>query len=110
MHRALRSEAVYACAMRHATKRGVSSRDGARQLNVHKDTERKWLAAPKSKTLSGWVGHPPPKNSSDKLRRCARCTACGHKGATIQHPGWGGDVGFVPFPAHLLAATTGDEG
>jgi hypothetical protein len=24
--------------------------------------------------------------SSDKLRRCARCTACGHKGATIQHP------------------------
>jgi len=37
--------------------------------------------------------------SSDKLRRCARCTACGHKGATIQHPGWGGaDVGFLPFP------------
>jgi hypothetical protein len=32
--------------------------------------------------------------SSDKLRRCARCTACGQKGATIQHPGWGGsDVG-----------------
>jgi hypothetical protein len=40
--------------------------------------------------------------SSDKLRRCARCTACGHKGATIQHPGWGGsDVGFLPFPAKL---------
>jgi hypothetical protein len=27
---------------------------------------------------------------------------CGHKGATIQHPGWGGsDVGFLPFPAKL---------
>jgi hypothetical protein len=37
--------------------------------------------------------------SSDKLRQCARCTACGHKGATIQHPRWGGaDVGFLPFP------------
>jgi hypothetical protein len=28
------------------------------------------------------------KMSSDKLRRSARCTRCGHKGATIQHPGW----------------------
>ena len=38
--------------------------------------------------------------SSDKLRQCTRCTACGSKGATIQHPGWGGaDVGFLPFPA-----------
>jgi hypothetical protein len=37
--------------------------------------------------------------SSDKLRRCARCTACGHKGATLQHPGWAGaQVGFQPFP------------
>jgi hypothetical protein len=39
--------------------------------------------------------------SSDKLRRCARCTVCGHKGATIQHPGWGGEhIGFMPFPAN----------
>ena len=38
--------------------------------------------------------------SSDVLRQRARCTACGHKGATIQHPGWGGaDIGFLPFPA-----------
>jgi hypothetical protein len=29
--------------------------------------------------------------TSDKLRQCARCTACGHKGATIQHPGWAGE-------------------
>jgi hypothetical protein len=36
--------------------------------------------------------------SSDKLRQSARCTACGQKGATIQHPGWGGeDIGFLPF-------------
>jgi hypothetical protein len=40
--------------------------------------------------------------SSDKLRQCARCTACGHKGATIQHPGWGGEhLGFMPFPGKL---------
>jgi hypothetical protein len=28
--------------------------------------------------------------SSDQLRRRARCTKCGHKGATLQHPGWAG--------------------
>jgi hypothetical protein len=40
------------------------------------------------------------KVSSDKLRQCARWTACGHKGATIQHPGWAGEhIGFMPFPA-----------
>jgi hypothetical protein len=44
------------------------------------------------------------KTSSDRLRRCARYTACGHKGATIQHPGWGGaDIGFLPFPAGSVA-------
>ena len=38
--------------------------------------------------------------SSDKLRRCARCTVCGHKGATLQHPGWAGaHIGFQPFPS-----------
>jgi hypothetical protein len=43
--------------------------------------------------------------SSDRLRRSARCTECGHKGATLQHPGWGGNhVGFLPFPAEKLAA------
>jgi hypothetical protein len=40
--------------------------------------------------------------SSDKLRRRARCTACGHKGATLQHPGWAGElVGFQPFPSGI---------
>ena len=43
--------------------------------------------------------------SSDKLRQCARCTACGRKGATLQHPGWGGaDVGFLPFPVNRVVA------
>jgi hypothetical protein len=38
--------------------------------------------------------------SSDKLRRCAKCTACGHKGATLQAPGWAGEqIGFQPFPS-----------
>jgi hypothetical protein len=36
--------------------------------------------------------------SCDVLRERTRCTACGYKGATIQHHGWGGaDVGFLPF-------------
>jgi hypothetical protein len=31
--------------------------------------------------------------------QCARYTASGHEGATIQHPGWGGaDIGFLPLP------------
>jgi hypothetical protein len=38
--------------------------------------------------------------SSDKLRRSARCTVCGQKGATLQHPGWvDSAVGFQPFPS-----------
>jgi hypothetical protein len=42
--------------------------------------------------------------SSDVLRQRARCTCCGHKGATLQHPDWAGaNVGFMPFPAHLLS-------
>jgi hypothetical protein len=29
-----------------------------------------------------------PDASSDMLRACARCTVCGHRGATLQSPGW----------------------
>jgi hypothetical protein len=37
--------------------------------------------------------------SSDKLRACARCSRCGRKGATLQHPGWGGsEIGWLLFP------------
>jgi hypothetical protein len=40
-----------------------------------------------------------PNASSDVLRQRARCTACGHKGATLTHPTWGGNsIGFLPFP------------
>jgi hypothetical protein len=37
--------------------------------------------------------------SSDKLRAGARCTSCGGKGSTLQHPGRAGNhIGFCPFP------------
>jgi hypothetical protein len=40
-----------------------------------------------------------PDTSSEMLRQCARCTVCGHKGATLQHPGWkDGEVEWEPFP------------
>jgi len=47
------------------------------------------------------TGHPMGADtSSDKLRRCARCTKCGAKGATLQQPGWMGEqIGFAPWPA-----------
>jgi hypothetical protein len=46
-----------------------------------------------------------PDTSSDKLRAAVRCTSCGSKGATVQHPGWAGNhIGFSPFPKNV-----GDE-
>jgi hypothetical protein len=37
--------------------------------------------------------------SSDRLRQSARCSRCNRKGATLQHPGWGGgEIGWLPFP------------
>lgn len=63
------------------------------------------VPAPFATGMRGRCDPLGPNTSSDKLRRCARCTACGRKGATIQHPGWGGnDVGFLPFPVEKLAA------
>jgi hypothetical protein len=44
--------------------------------------------------------------SSEMLRRCARCSRCGHKGATLQHPSWVGN-GFScwqPFPVPIEEA------
>ena len=39
------------------------------------------------------------ETSAMKLKRSARCTECGHKGATLHLPGWGGNgIGFLPFP------------
>ena len=40
--------------------------------------------------LAPWIIRWGPDASSDMLRRSARCTECGGKGATIQIPGWGG--------------------
>jgi hypothetical protein len=40
-----------------------------------------------------------PNASSGKLRLNARCTVCGTKGATLQHPAWMGEqIGFPPGP------------
>jgi transposase len=45
-----------------------------------------------------------PDASSDRLRRSARCSRCGRRGATLQHPGWAGsEIGMRPFPADCLA-------
>jgi hypothetical protein len=49
-----------------------------------------------------------PDTSSDKLRRCARCTVCGHKGATLRHPSWqDAQVGWQPFPVERVADVGG---
>jgi hypothetical protein len=40
-----------------------------------------------------------PDASSDVLRRSARCSKCGHKGATTVKASWvDTEVGFQPFP------------
>jgi hypothetical protein len=45
-----------------------------------------------------------PDASSDMLRQSARCQKCGHKGATLQCPGWVGNgvADWVPFPVGEL--------
>jgi hypothetical protein len=46
-----------------------------------------------------------PDASSDVLRQRGVCSRCGHKGVTLQHPGWGGmDIGVMPFPADRLTS------
>ena len=55
------------------------------------DANAVYRAAPCAQ--SGTAPRPPAINCVNA------CTACGHKGATIQHPGWGGaNIGFLPFP------------
>jgi hypothetical protein len=37
--------------------------------------------------------------SSDLIRRNARCSKCGYRGATVQHPGWSNtETSFQAFP------------
>ena len=50
-----------------------------------------------------------PDTSSDMLRRSARCSRCGHKGATLQTPSWGSAAfGYKAFPVE--PATDGVNG
>ena len=61
------------------------------------------MSAPRAASVRSRGDPLGPEHFNDKLRRCARCTACGNKGATIQHPGWGGnDVSFLPFPVEMV--------
>jgi hypothetical protein len=46
-----------------------------------------------------------PEASSDMLRRSARCTKCGAKGATLMLPSWvSTTAGFAPFPVSFVRA------
>ena len=52
---------------------------------------------------------PWPSSAGDQPRQCARCTVCGPKGATIQHPGCGGErIGFLPFPTPRASPIAND--
>jgi hypothetical protein len=72
--------------------------------DLHRATPWLWLYCEKCQHYAPLACAVPvirwaAQTSSDKLRQCARCTACGHKGATIQHPGLAGEhIGFMPFP------------
>jgi len=57
---------------------------------------------PRALPLAPFVIRFGPDASSDLLRRNLRCTACGRKGATLQHPSFVDiQVGFQPFPSGL---------
>jgi hypothetical protein len=46
-----------------------------------------------------------PNEPSDTLRRCARCSKCGHKGAATVGPSYiDADAGFAPFPVGQMSA------
>jgi hypothetical protein len=76
--------------------------------DLHRATPWLWVHCEKCSHRSPLACAVPvilwgPNMSSDKLRRCARCTVCNHKGASVQHPSWGGaDIGFLPFPVERL--------
>ena len=49
--------------------------------------------------LAAFVIRWGPDTSSDALRQNLRCKACGHRGASLQHPSWVDmQVGWQPFP------------
>jgi hypothetical protein len=45
--------------------------------------------------------------SPDLIRRNARCSKCGHKGAGFLHPSWGRDDKGLPFPAFPVGREAG---
>ena len=48
-----------------------------------------------------------PDVSSDKLRRCARCMACGRKGATLRRASWAdASIGWQPFPVEQMTSAS----
>ena len=52
-----------------------------------------------------------PNTSSNKLRRCARCTKCGTWGAYTYHPSVGSIPGlmYAPFPVEARAFVCREE-
>jgi hypothetical protein len=61
------------------------------------------IATPAPRRIAAAVIRWGPDAPSDVLRQRARCTRCGHLGATIQTPSWaGGAIGFVPFPSDVV--------
>jgi len=71
---------------------------------IHRGTPWLWLNCPACRhhrpvAIAPFVIRWGSEVSSDVLRRSARCSLCGHKGATLTHPSWAGlQVGFAPFP------------
>jgi len=46
----------------------------------------------------------------DRLRRSAKCEACGHVGASLSMPSWGGaTVGFMPWPERFRDAAKPEQ-
>jgi len=79
---------------------------------IRENTPWLWLNCPACRhyrpiALAPLIIRWGPDVSSDVLRRSARCTSCGHKGATLTHPSWAGlNVGFAPFPVDSTSENT----
>jgi hypothetical protein len=89
-----------------ASRRIYKSKPGTRATlgDLQRSTPWIWLWCERCQNHSPLVCAVPVIRwgagaSSDVLRERARCTACGRKGATLQHPSWTGEhIGFEPFP------------
>jgi hypothetical protein len=82
--------------------------------DLHRATPSLWLYCEKCRHSAPIAcAVPVIRSGRDVLRDFlrARCTVCGHKGATLQRrPSWeDAVVGFMPFPPHLLGPASGDQ-